>query len=110
MLQEQDFIDAGYKKFHQTFHNNADFGLQKLIHDEKGKRYYITVFVYDWTKYPQFQHIHPFGFQPEVQFKLPSGIYLDVSQLVNNDTTVKQIEYTFAEIFEKMRCDYYDIW
>lgn len=47
MLIVQDWINQGYKKFHSTFKEYADYGLQKLIKDEVGKKYFITVWVYE---------------------------------------------------------------
>ena len=49
----QDFINRGYKRFenHAEF-NHAAFGLQKRIDDEHGKKYFITVWAYEWTYYP----------------------------------------------------------
>jgi hypothetical protein len=48
-IKEKDFIDAGYKRFNPNGQKNADFGLQKLISDDKGKKYYLTVFAYSLT-------------------------------------------------------------
>ena len=110
MLTEQDFINQGYKKFTQKFLNQADFGLQKLIKDEKGKKYYITVYVFDFSKFPGYTHEQRYSFQPDVQFKTQSGEYLNISMILNTDTDIPTIERYFEEIFEKMNIQYYELW
>ncbi len=51
-LTTQDFLDKGYKKFKSVL-NNADFGLQRVVRDEEGnKKYFLTVYAYDFSKYP----------------------------------------------------------
>jgi hypothetical protein len=110
MLTEQDFINQGYKKFTQRFLNQADFGLQKLIKDEKGKKYYITVYAFDLSKYSIPDLGYKISFQPEVQFKAQSGEYLDVSMILNTDTGILTIEKYFEEIFQKMNIQYYELW
>ena len=107
MLTDQDFIDNGYKRFTQQFLNNADYGLQKLIKDDKGKRYYITVYAFDFSKYDFEQKT---GYQPEVQFKTQDGIYLQVSMILHKDSTVEQIELHYRNLFDKMQIEYYEPW
>lgn len=112
MLTEQDFLDAGYKKFQQAKETikMADWGLQKCIRDDLGKRYHITIYVYSYAKY---QHRTPglkdFGFSPEVQFR-EGELYntVDVSYHTNDDTKVFEIEQFFADIWETLDCPYYE--
>jgi hypothetical protein len=110
MLTEQDFINQRYKRFTQSFLNQADFGLQKLIKDEKGKKYYITVYAFDFSKYSIPNLEYKISFQPEVQFKTQSGEYLNISLILNTDTDIPTIERCFEEIFEKMNIQYYELW
>ena len=50
-LVPEDWIAKGYKQFKSTIKPLADFGLQKRFDDENGKRYFITVWVYDNSAY-----------------------------------------------------------
>jgi hypothetical protein len=109
MLTDKDFIDNGYKRFTQQFLNKADYGLQKLIKDDKGKRYYITVYAFDFTKHG-FGFTQKIGYQPEVQFKTQDGIYLQVSMILHKDSTVEQIELHYRSLFDKMQIEYYELW
>ena len=53
LLTPDDFIAKGYVKFPANL-NKSDFGLQKVIYNTIGdKLYYLTVWVYDWSKYEQ---------------------------------------------------------
>jgi hypothetical protein len=110
MLTEQDFINQGYKRFTQNFLNQADFGLQKLIKDEKGKKYYITVYAFDFSKYSIPNLGCKISFQPDVQFKTQSEEYLNISLILNTDTDILTIEKYFEEIFQKMNIQYYELW
>lgn len=92
MLTTENFIDAGYKRFSNSNLNKSDFGLQKLISDEIGKRYHITVWVYDWIKYRQFEYSVKLTFSPDVQLQLKNNMYFDVKMLLNTDSTVEDIE------------------
>jgi hypothetical protein len=110
MLTEQDFINQGYKRFTQSFLNKADFGLQKLIKDEKGKKYYITVYVFDFSKFPGYDCENRYGFQPDVQFETQSGECLNISMIIDSGTDISTIEGHFEEIFQKMNIQYYELW
>lgn len=110
MLTVENFIEAGYKRFTGSGLNKSDFGLQKLISDEKGKRYYITVWVYDWIKYPQYEGRSRFSFLPDVQLKLQNDIHFNVQMLLNLDSTIQDIESFYNETWEKFNCKYYEKW
>lgn len=51
-MKEQDWIDAGYKKYScKHWKEYADYALQKIVYDdEENKAYFINVYAYDWTK------------------------------------------------------------
>ena len=108
MLTVKDFTDSGYKQFPNSGLNNSDFGLQKLISDEFGKRYYITVWAYDWEKYPQYNRQHKMTFAPDVQLQLQNGMNFGVEMLLNSDSTVEDIESFYNEMWEKFNCQYYE--
>lgn len=53
MLTLETLEAAGYRKFVQPSETikNAEFGMQKRIADESGTRYFITVFVYNFSQW-----------------------------------------------------------
>jgi hypothetical protein len=113
MLTVENFLDAGYKKFKQTFLNNADFGLQKCIRDDNGKKYYITVFVYENFNKPymrEYSQDRPYSFSPDVQFegKVEGDPTVDISLIVDNSTTIQIIEDKFEMLWKVLGEVYYE--
>lgn len=117
----QDWIDAGYKRWETNkteINKLADFGLQKRIDDETGKKYFITVYVYDWRPYKERGHIGPeFGFMPDVQFgefgeseDTNVSPIIDVTYHVRETDTVEKIEKFYEDMWEHLKRPYYERW
>ncbi len=115
MLTVQDWIDAGYKKFKEVKHVKpySAFGLQKLVRDDAGKRYYITVFAYDHTDHKasgRMPETTPdFGFTPEVQFRGELNTTC-IELIMHIDSTVKDVEMHFDIMWNALGKPYYDTW
>lgn len=113
-----DWITAGYKQFdigESSIHNSADFGLQKLFSDEIGKRYYITVYVYDRSRYPGYpwneSEPQQYGFMPTSHFRL--GGYEDYrypffNLEMNGTFTISECEDWFNKAWEMFGKPYYE--
>lgn len=57
-LTSKDFVEAGFKKFSSAhLRRYADYGLQKRFDDERGKKYFIEVYVYDNSEYIARGHV-----------------------------------------------------
>ena len=111
MLTTQDFLDRGYKRFEdKSGFNTADFGLQKRIDDHKGKKYFITVWAYDWTKYKGIHITSAMSFEPDLSFKLQDGGYINFKLLLDSNSTIDYIESKIQEIWDKLGCQYYEEW
>ena len=108
MLSEQDFLDADYKRFDQTTYNGASHGLQKCICDSEGKRYHITVWVYDYRQYRDLMPMRDFGFSPEVQFREGRWNTVDIEYHTNDTTTVKDIEDFYSAMWYHLGMPYYE--
>ena len=76
-LTPEDWEAQGYKRFKSTIKPNVAFGLQKRFDDEIGKKYFITIWVYDYEDdyHKRFMNLSRwkdqfsrYGFQPDVQF------------------------------------------
>ena len=52
MLTIQDWLDAGYKRYNGNHFNNADFLLQRRFDDANGKKYFIDIWVYEYSNMP----------------------------------------------------------
>lgn len=109
----KDWIDAGYARWEtlgKEINRLADFGLQKCIRDDEGKRYYITVYVYDRTRYPGYpwkdEKPEPYGFMPTVQFSTEAGPIYDLT--INGTFTVQSAESDIARLWEHFGRPYYE--
>lgn len=104
-MKLDDWLDAGYKRWEtqgKQINKLADFGLQKLICDDAGRRYYITVYVYDRTRYPgypwQEEDPEPYGFMPTAQFVVDKPFF---NIEVNGDLgTVAEVEAWVEKFWE----------
>lgn len=102
MLQEADFLLNGYKRFDSCGSvalKYANYLLQRCVRDDKGKKYYITVYVYDYSKY-DFTSPQPLSFMPEVQFR-EDGVCptIDVTYHDDESTTLESLEAFFESMW-----------
>ncbi len=114
MLTPQHFIEKGYKRRELgNYEKNtlADYLLQKLIDDEDGKKYYINIYVYDYSNFDYSKHERvkdwpKYGFQSEVQFREGKHPAMNVQVLIDSRSTVQEIEDTFEELFKSTGAEY----
>ena len=108
----EDWLNAGYKKYKQSF-NSADYLLQKCIRDKNGKCYYINVGVYEHFNKEYSKDnggIPRVGFSPEVQFQRGSKPTMDVSLIINNSTSIVDVEREFYDLWVMLGEPYYDLY
>lgn len=112
MLKPENFTKAGYKKFELSSFEKQDtlasYALHKRIDDEKGIKYYITVYVYDYKK--QFQEgccYKEYGFAPKVQFRNGSSPTVNTELIIDDRTSIEEIEATFEVLFTATKAEYY---
>lgn len=116
MTQEltlQDWLSAGYLRYNQKTHNSADFIVQKPVQDEEGKRYYITVSVYEHFNKDYFERnpgLVPISFAPEVQFQMEDKPTVNVSLILNKWSTIEAVEKQFDEMWKALGKPYYRYW
>lgn len=113
MLTVQNWLDAGYKKYYGNHLNNADFLLQKRFDDEVGKKYFIDIWVYEHSKHSYYeanQNIPAVSFQPEVQFRRDPDITMNVTFILNQDSTIAEIEQQFECLWLFLEKPYYEKW
>lgn len=117
MLTVQDWIEQGYKKFNSNFKEYADFGLQKLIKDDLGKKYYITVWVYENSKKGFFREgMQEVSFSPDVQFRigelkgkeeLPT---VNMAFILNESSTIQQVQEMIEGYWLSSSKPYYELY
>lgn len=111
MLTVEDFIKAGYKQFNTNGLKSSDFGLQKRFDDAIGQKYYITIWVYDYSGYKNYKDENKYRFMPDVQFSiLNESRRITISMHVDDDDTVEDIESFYEVTWKRLKCDYYEKW
>ena len=111
MLTIESLLAAGYKAYGKSGaarFKNADDLYQKCIRDDKGKKYYITIYMYDWR-----ETVLPYrkiNFMPEVQFRDPSDKCptIDVTYFDDKNTTVESLESFFDSLWVWHGSNYYE--
>ena len=115
-LTPEDWIAQGYKKFTSNLKPHIAFGLQKRFDDDEGKRYFITVWVYDNSPFQdRYEGWAKYSFQPDVQFTMEDGTTFDVVCHHTNNvkwgvTSIDDVEAFFYNMWEKLGCQYYEKW
>lgn len=112
-ISVEDWIKAGYKKYNKQRFNSSDYLLQKCIRDDGGKCYYINVGVYEHFNKEYFKYnegIPKVGFSPEVQFRRGSKTTIDVSLILNNSTSIAEVEKEFYDLWVMIGKPYYELY
>ena len=113
MLTIQDWLDAGYKRYNGSSLNSADFLLQKRVTDEVGKKYFIDIWVYEHSKH-DYYNVNPnlpaVSFQPEVQFRRDPDMTMNVTFIMNKDSTIAEVEQQVECLWLFLEKPYYERW
>ena len=111
-LTPKDWLDAGYRRCNQKF-RDSDYLVQKLFSDNVGKRYYLTVYVYEnCTKsyYEKFQgSLNAYSFMPDVQFLHENKLGLNIQLLLQDDTSILQVEEQVDHLWIVLGKPYYEL-
>ena len=117
---EQEMVDNGYKIFTSSF-KKAIRGFQKKIKDDKGIKYFITIWHYNHAEQLQRDDIlQKDSYTADCQFRFNKTIK-DATcnveywgEVLPNEywevITLKEIEDFFEDFFNKMKPDYYELW
>ena len=110
MLTNQDFIDAGYTRWRPSpFYECVTDLLQKCVTDEYGKRYYINVNRWDFSRYERSNRTNV-NYESTVQFTLKNGAYINIDGLhVGTDWTIEEMEKFYAELWDTGKFKYYEV-
>ena len=114
-LTPEQWIASGYKKFKLSpvLDKLADYGLQKLFSNIMGKKYYLTVYVYEnfnkdyYTKYNG--AILPYSFSPEVQFDPKGKMTFNAQFIMSVNTTIEDVEKQVRELWISVGSPYYEL-
>lgn len=116
-MDPQEWIDRGYRHYEvsensREFNRLADFILQKRFDDEVGKKYYITVYCYDRSKYPDhaLEHVKDlprYGYMPTVHLALRDNQpFFNVE--MNGITSIDEVESYMEKFWLLLNKPYYE--
>lgn len=114
----EEWTDRGYRRYEvsdnaREINKLADFMLQKRFDDERGKKYYVTVYCYDREKYPPHAREHVkdlprYGFMPTVHFSLREDrpfFNIEMSGI----RSIDEVESYFEKFWELLKNPYYEL-
>ena len=110
----QEWLDRGYRRYEvddrqSEIYKRASFMLQKRFDDTRGKRYFITVYCYDRTKYPKYAQVNlpEIGFMPSANFNLGDDKPFFNVQM-NDIENIDQVEEYFERFWNMLEKPYYE--
>lgn len=110
MITNKDLLNSGYKRFptNSINHPLAVCGYQKIIEDDKGIKYFINAYEYNFEDLPN--HPEPkISYQFEEQFRLSNNESVAVTYLYNKSKSLREIEEWFEDTFINLGCIYYEL-
>ena len=96
--------EAGYKRYEQKIRDSSALW-QKNIVDERGVKYSITFFEYDWREISN-GSMDVISFEPSVQFEVDEDSCANVDFLMNDNHTIEHIEAFYDKMFSVMNFNY----
>lgn len=113
-MTDDDWLAAGYRRYASSRvpHETADYLLQKRFDDERGKRYYITVYCYDSSKYPP-PHNVGVGYMPTAHFALGDNMpffNVEMNGIDGWGGGVEGVEAWFERLWVLFHSPYYEKW
>lgn len=114
-ITEEALIVAGYKQY-IDYHNfkNADTAFQKCVCDKIGKKYFIDVYGYNASKYPQWKLTEcnttgwSYMFVGSFSSKRDSGFIFQPNHSSRDLESIEHYEELFENVWNKLKPDYYE--
>ena len=102
-MNREDFINAGYTRWDPNpYHEFETDMFEKLVSDEKGKRYFIHVERWDFSVYEQ-GYIR---YEATVQFETKDGLTVSIECL--HGWTIEEMEKYYADLWGLGWFKYYE--
>ena len=103
-MTNEELLRAGYTQWEPSPYKDCQTDLfEKCIKDEYGKRYFIHVERWDYTKFPR-GIIH---YTASVQFQLKDGNTTDIDLL--NGWTIEEMEEYYNKLWNTGWFKYYEV-
>lgn len=108
-MTNQELLDAGYKRWNPSSYTECCTDLfQKCVSDDYGKRYFINIFRWDFSRYERKGFETAPRYEAEVQFTHKNGQTVDST--CYNGWELEDIEKYYADLWALGWFKYYEKW
>lgn len=105
----ESLVAYGFKEYSKNTHEHFDRAWQYCVRDKKGKKFFVNVRLWEFSKYSRPDNIVHDSFDSACQFDLRGPKTFDVTCSVNNMTPSQVIDW-YENLFNRMNCYYYEIY
>ena len=106
----ESLLDYGFREWPKSNHDNHDRHWQFCKSDEKGKKIYVTVRLWEFSKYSDSDRGYvEDSFDAESQFDMNGPKTFNVNISVNNMTPGQVVDW-FERMHHLMGCTYYELY
>ena len=103
-MTDDELINAGYTKYKPVPYNDCVVALfQKCVRDKYGKKYFININKWDFSRY---EHDH-ISYETEVQFEHKNGETVEITAF--DGWTIPQLEKFYEDIWSLGWFKYYEV-
>lgn len=104
-MDVESLLEFGFKEFpvHRQIANH-DRNWQFCQRDNRGKRFYVQVRFWKFSKYPEGRD----AWDAYVQFNMRKEPTFNVTMFVLEETTPAEVVDFFQTMWEKLECEYYE--
>jgi len=113
---EEILLASGYREWKQPYMiKEADKFFQKCIRDEKGKKYFIDVYAYDFSKYPQWtpDQYNTTGWSYMFIGSFDSagdrGFSFQPNHPAHDEESIEYYETLFEKVWDALKPEYYEV-
>lgn len=109
IMNIESLVAYGFKEYTKHSMDHFDRVWQYCVKDKKGKKYFVNVRLWCFSKYSQPDNVVHDSFDSSCQFDLRGPKTFDVSCSVNNMTPSQVIDW-YENIFNRLNCHYYEVY
>lgn len=105
----ESLVAYGFKEYTKNSMDQFDRVWQFCVKDKKGKKFFVNVRLWCFSKYSRPDHVVHDSFDSSCQFDLRGPKTFDVTCSVNNMTPAQVVDW-YENMFNRMNCYYYEIY
>jgi hypothetical protein len=112
MLSPESLVQFGFREWPTCPSDRHDRQWQYCVADQRGKKFYVQVYLWQFSKYSTPDHPVADSWSANVQFNTFADDKRDVFDvdLHVRDKSPEDIVAWFDDLFVKLECEYYEQW